>query len=1078
MKRSFFTALFALCLVLLLLPTSAEASSYTLTEVHKKDTVYRGKLTDVNTGTLIPFNYEVPEDGAAVIYFYKTSCGNCQYTFSTLNDQPWVRNDRVNFYAIESTEHGIEDIRTFQAEQCPDITDAITWLDTGTSNLCSRYLYAAGQDGSGWLWPAVVVITKEDGVNTIRAASDGATDVRRLGNTLELLLNEDLGVPKPVPLTISVTEDYDKAAEMIKLVNQHRKEQGLPTLQANETLTDLAMLRAAELQIFFSQSRPDGTSIYDYIKENYSKVDDAHEIIGYYLYSPQEFLNAILDDPWEASYLNMDHYTQIGVGYTNVNGSPRWVLLTSDDGIGLSAATQTGRTDKAVTVKSYTSCLDAPGLSPTETILYPGNSDELRLYGNAKYAILPLIPTACDSEIKDSSGQTIATAALQADGTVLVTASAVGTGELRVYGWEGQEEPYTSKITVSDAPEYRSNKLYTTVKGSGQVQLSQDTAQEGERVDLTIVPDQGWWPAALYVKTAEGENVPCYALSETEYMFYMPQADVDITAEFLSDSVPQTRYSIGEIIAGNGEIFIHSGAYTAYADTTVTATATGHNGHVLKSLTVTDADGNPIDVTANTDGSYSFQMPAVDVVIYAVFAPAEGYAITVVDSFRCTVTPNSANADPGETVTVTIIPDEGYELRDYYINLWNDDSTLTDKNTLTFTMPDFDVELSVYCIRSKATAGSFGDGLQWKMENGTLTISGDGSMGENESTWNVPWNECRDEIQAIVIEEGVTDIFNMAFAYMANLNTVTIPASVEYIDSWAFLNAEALTDINFSGSAPSLGMEGSAFANVSAFVNVPANDRSWTAEVTQDYGGSLMWNHSWSSEVTEPTCTEEGYTTYTCTCGDTQQDNFTAPLGHDYTDGLCTRCGEADPDHKEPITNPFTDVADTDWFYNPVLWAVENKVTGGMTETTFGPNANCTRAQVVTFLYAAAGKPQVSGDTEPFEDVSESDWFYTPVLWAVENGITGGTSETTFGPNEECTRAQVVTFLYAAAGKPQVSAGSDFTDVGDTDWYAKPVIWAKENNITGGISATEFGPNNICTRAQVVTFLYKASLVK
>ncbi|MBQ5671999.1 MAG: S-layer homology domain-containing protein [Oscillospiraceae bacterium] len=185
-----------------------------------------------------------------------------------------------------------------------------------------------------------------------------------------------------------------------------------------------------------------------------------------------------------------------------------------------------------------------------------------------------------------------------------------------------------------------------------------------------------------------------------------------------------------------------------------------------------------------------------------------------------------------------------------------------------------------------------------------------------------------------------------------------------------------------------------------------------------------------------------------------------------------------DPDYKEPFKNPFTDVEESDWFYAPVLWAVENKVTGGMTETTFGPNANCTRAQVVTFLYAAAGKPEVKANTEPFDDVSEADWFYTPVLWAVENGITGGISATEFGPNQECTRAQVVTFLYAAAGKPLITAGSDFSDVADTDWYAKPVIWAKANNITGGISPTEFGPNNICTRAQVVTFLYKADQIK
>ena len=102
-----------------------------------------------------------------------------------------------------------------------------------------------------------------------------------------------------------------------------------------------------------------------------------------------------------------------------------------------------------------------------------------------------------------------------------------------------------------------------------------------------------------------------------------------------------------------------------------------------------------------------------------------------------------------------------------------------------------------------------------------------------------------------------------------------------------------------------------------------------------------------------------------------------------------------------------------------------------------------------------------------------SDWYYQPVLWAVEQGITGGTSATTFSPDAPCTRAQVVTFLYAAEGKPSVAGGSGFGDVADTDWFAKPVIWAAQNDVTGGIGDGKFGPAQTCTRAQVVTFLYK-----
>ena len=169
----------------------------------------------------------------------------------------------------------------------------------------------------------------------------------------------------------------------------------------------------------------------------------------------------------------------------------------------------------------------------------------------------------------------------------------------------------------------------------------------------------------------------------------------------------------------------------------------------------------------------------------------------------------------------------------------------------------------------------------------------------------------------------------------------------------------------------------------------------------------------------------------------------------------------------------FFDVAETDWFYAPVVWAKSSGVTGGKTETTFAPYESCTRAQVVTFLYAAAGKPAVKTTKSPFVDVKPTDWYYAPVMWAVENGITSGTDATHFSPNASCTRAAVVTFLYAAQGKPPVQGSSKFYDVASTDWYAAPILWAAQNGVSNGYANGSFAPLNPCTRAEVVTFLYK-----
>jgi hypothetical protein len=178
----------------------------------------------------------------------------------------------------------------------------------------------------------------------------------------------------------------------------------------------------------------------------------------------------------------------------------------------------------------------------------------------------------------------------------------------------------------------------------------------------------------------------------------------------------------------------------------------------------------------------------------------------------------------------------------------------------------------------------------------------------------------------------------------------------------------------------------------------------------------------------------------------------------------------------EPLRteNPFVDVKESDFFYKAVLWAVENGITSGMDATHFGPDLNVTRAQVVTFLWAAEGKPEPTSTEDPFEDVAESDWFYKAVLWAVENGITNGMDATHFAPNDTCLREQVVTFLYAAAGKPETTAEVTFTDVAEGAWYYAPVAWAVENNITSGIGGGIFGVGSTCTRAQVVTFLYAA----
>lgn len=216
----------------------------------------------------------------------------------------------------------------------------------------------------------------------------------------------------------------------------------------------------------------------------------------------------------------------------------------------------------------------------------------------------------------------------------------------------------------------------------------------------------------------------------------------------------------------------------------------------------------------------------------------------------------------------------------------------------------------------------------------------------------------------------------------------------------------------------------------------------------------------------------------------TLEDGYTSPLATKDTDGtrhyVCPVCGrtfeETIPATHGEKHNPFIDVSADIYYAESVTWAVANGITTGTSNDgpLFSPDGSCTRAQMVTFLWRAAGCPQPESAESPFTDVQDpNEYYYSAVLWAVELGVTTGMTETTFAPDSTVTRAQTVTFLWRYAGKPEAQAENPFEDVDAADYYYAPVLWAVEQEITTGMDAAHFAPDNACTRGQIVTFLYR-----
>jgi uncharacterized repeat protein (TIGR02543 family) len=263
-------------------------------------------------------------------------------------------------------------------------------------------------------------------------------------------------------------------------------------------------------------------------------------------------------------------------------------------------------------------------------------------------------------------------------------------------------------------------------------------------------------------------------------------------------------------------------------------------------------------------------------------------------------------------------------------------------------------------------------------------------------------------------------------------------------------------------AAYGIGVLDTTNGTVRASVKRAAAGTTVTLTVSPDAGYGLETLTVTTSQGKQVALTEAGAGTYT----------FRMPASAVTISGTFAQVAAETPEEAPG----FQDVDENAYYAEAVAWAVANGITNGTSDTSFEPDGSCTRAQVVTFLWRYAGKPEPTTTESPFTDVEEGSYYYKAVLWAYENGITKGTSDTTFSPDDTCTRAQVVTFLWRYEQEPEAVQAETFTDVAADAYYAKAVAWAVANGITKGTGDGRFSPDETCVRSQVVTFLYRDSM--
>lgn len=1024
------------------------------------------------------FSYSVPSFGATILVFFRAeSCENSVYVFQSISNSNWVNNPNIDIVAVETTGASKETVQAFADMYLGNAQKYfnIFYYPFPASNPPQDSPYYLQFKYSKYLtgetrveWPLAVFLTDDGSGPVVYGYEMGMADASIYGNSLSGLL-DSVAYDETVDYTLSGTQYYNHASEVVRSVNTYRSQNGLSSLSWNKTLTEYAMQRAAELAIYYDHIRPNGRPYNSVIGSDY--ITDAWfgENIAFGYADSSSVMDGWMNSPGHRANILNSNYTQIGVGCFEYEGVRYWVQLFGQSSTNTAVINSSEVKQVAVTVSTLKSHLEKSAT------------------GVGELSLISSVPANGAQNIEDNTFS-------------LTFSSDINHN----FNWSA------GAITVRD---YRTDQVVLTIDINKFYELGGYVVGDtltipaafmelpGGRYYITV--DQG---LILSATTNSSGSVSKYVglTNKTDLAFSIAERFTAITFAGKSMNINwDWNYFSGNATAKD---FQQDLAIAALA---LSAEAEDYSPDrvvmTLKNLGFEKCDW------INYYQDWNYLSPGI----------AIGSAEKVIDGSKkiiiAVVARGTTNAADAFTDLTSVV--DGFSIGSYKAKLFLDEYIA--KNYPGLQKDDLILFITGHSLGG-STAGVLStmvNAVAYRESTFVYTFASPNYFGGSVNGSDILGIDYPNVINIInsgdvvpMVPEGKKVGRKIYFSSTYTKNADFVESFYRFTgsryDSWKITDKHSVQcymsylltclpskplDVYFTVASVHCPVDvdvyDSAGTLVASVINNAVNyatdpevlilvdgdekyiymptDGDYDIKLTGTDLGSMEYIVQNVDSTVGEAVIEKTFSDVPISAGSHMSSSIgSKSIASDTKLIIDATNTSASSEIIGTVSSnsPFTDVSTSNYYYTPVLWALINGITNGTSDTTFSPTMTCSRAQVVTFLWRAAGCPEPANSYNTFSDVAPGTWYSDAVLWAVEQGITNGTSTTTFSPTNTCSRSEIITFLWRADGKPN--------ETGAGTWYDDAVNWANSKGILAGTSET-FLPNTPCPRSDIVVYMYR-----